>query len=112
LDLSLNREEESPADSRCLFNEHNLVLALDLRQSDFDLAPYLLPVLVLLVAVVHLALHIVAIAVCVVKHDIAVALKHVLVAEGHLARASAMHWFIAASTSGQESPGAVQKSAS
>jgi hypothetical protein len=43
-----------------------------------------LPVLVLVVTVMQVMLRIVSVAACVVKHDIAVALKHVLVAPGSL----------------------------
>ena len=79
-------KQRSLADSPCLLDEHNLILALDPGQRGFDLAPHLLPVLVLVVTVMQVMLRVVAVAVCVVKHDIAIAPKHVLVAQDHLAR--------------------------
>jgi hypothetical protein len=50
------------ADPLCLLDEHNLPLALDLGQRGFDLAPHLLPGLVLVVTVMQVMLRIVAVA--------------------------------------------------
>jgi hypothetical protein len=68
----------------CLLDEHNLILALDLGQRGFDLAPHLLPVFVLVVTAMQTMPRIVAVAVCVVKHDIAIALQDMLAAQHNL----------------------------